>query len=48
MRRLYIKELKNSRKLFAVILINIQIHGNIFQIYDPVSRKILRLLTLLA
>jgi len=37
---------KNSRKIFPKLKPNIQIGGIIFQIYRPISRKILHLLTL--
>ena len=31
--------LKNSREIFTVVELNIQIHGNIFHIYGPISWK---------
>ena len=42
-----IKELKNSREIFTVVELNMRIRGNIFQIYSPISWKILHLSTLL-
>jgi len=39
---------KNSRKIFPKLKPNIQIGGIIFQIYRPISRKILHLLTLIS
>jgi len=34
------KELINSREIFAVVELNIRIHGIIFHIYTPISWKL--------